>query len=402
MGTAGIAFLIKGCFTKKRSCRSDTTALQMLWSTNHMGDLSIIQRISRNPSFGLIPMFLFSILASITAITVAMGVALILSLAGYLWVKKPVKLIYQISMITFFIGLLLTFILDTRTPINSFVIVEITFLLSLIVARLSRSRIVARSAKKENVLTRNYLKETLRVAFQTQYGLSIHLLLVMGLLLLGAAGPGGLHHLWILVSAQAVLMAVIILESIRLHYLNRKLFKEEWLPVVTESGDVTGKVAKSITKDLKNRFMHPVVRVALIFKGKIYLKERDASRVLNPGLLDYPFEKYMQYDHEINESVHNSISRECGNKHIPLRFLLKYTFENETTKRLIFLYVSDIEDEELFNNLHLSGGKLWTEAQIEDNMGSGLFSECFELEFEYLKNTILLAHRFRVLMEKKG
>jgi len=345
-------------------------------------------------------MLLFSFLAGIAEMTVATGSALLLSLAGYIWVNKPVKLIYQISVITFLLGFLLSLFFTAQTPVNSFVIVEIIFLLSLIVARLSRSRIVTRSAKKDNVMSRNYLKETLRVAFQTQYGLSIHLLLVMGLLLLGAAGPGGLHHLWILISAQAVLLVVIILESARLHFLAWKLYKEEWLPVVTESGDVTGKVAKSITKDLKNRFMHPVVRVALIFKGRIYLKERDASRLLNPGLLDYPFEKYMQYDHDIDESVHNSISRECGNKHIPLRFLLKYTFQNETTKRLIFLYVSDIDDEELFNSLHLSGGKLWTEAQIEDNMGNGLFSECFELEFEYLKNTILLAHRFRIRMEK--
>jgi hypothetical protein len=41
---------------------------------------------------------------------------------------------------------------------------------------------------------------------------------------------------------------------------------------------------------------------------------------------------------------------------------------------------------------------LWSERQIEDNMGTGIFSECFELEFEYLKNTVLLAHRFRSKM----
>jgi len=186
-------------------------------------------------------MLLFSFLAGIAEMTVATGSALLLSLAGYIWVNKPVKLIYQISMITFLLGFFLSLFFTAQTPINSFVIVEIIFLLSLIVARLSRSRIVTRSAKKDNVMSRNYLKETLRVAFQTQYGLSIHLLLVMGLLLLGAAGPGGLHHLWILISAQAVLLVVIILESARLHFLAWKLYKEEWLPVVTESGDVTGK-----------------------------------------------------------------------------------------------------------------------------------------------------------------
>lgn len=365
-----------------------------------MEEFTFIQKITRNPAFGLIPMLLFSFLACFVAMSTAAGVALLLSLAGFLWVEKPVRLIYQLSLITFLIAFILSFFhFAPQTLMNSFLIVEIIFLLSLIVARLSRSRIVSRSVKRENVISRNYLEETMRVVFQTQFGLTMHLLLVMGVLLLGAAGPGGLHQRWILITAQMVLLLVMLLESGRLHLLTRKLIKEEWLPVVNESGEVTGKVAKSITKDLKNRFMHPVVRVALIYRGKIYLREREASRLLNPGLLDYPFEKYMQYEHDIDESVHNSISRECGNKNIPLRFLLKYTFENDVTKRLIFLYVADIEDEELFNSLHLSGGKLWTEAQIEDNMGTGLFSECFELEFEYLKNTVLLAHRFRIHIE---
>ncbi len=341
-------------------------------------------------------MLIFSFLAGIVTMYTAVGVALLLSLAGFLWVEKPVRLIYQLSLITFLIAFILSlFHFTPETLMNSFLIVEIIFLLSLIVARFRRSRMVSRLVKRENVISRNYLEETMRVVFQTQYGLLIHLLLVMGVLLLGAPGSsGGLHQPWILITAQAVLLVVILLESGRLHLLTRKLYKEEWLPVVTESGEVTGKVAKSITKDLKNRFMHPVVRVALIYRGKIYLREREASRLLNPGLLDYPFEKYMQYEHDIDDSVHNSISRECGNKQIPLRFLLKYTFENDVTKRLIFLYVADIKDEELFNSLHLSGGKLWTEAQIEDNMGTGLFSECFELEFEYLKNTVLLAYRY--------
>ncbi|MDD2513036.1 MAG: hypothetical protein PHS71_07290 [Proteiniphilum sp.] len=365
-----------------------------------MGESSLIQKITKNPAFGLIPMLVFSFLAGTIEVVAAMGAGLLLSLAGFLGVKKPARLIYQISLITFAIAFSLSLCFFTQlTLISRFVIVEIIFVLVLIVARLARTRIVSRSAKKENVLMRNYLKETFRVAFQTQYGLSVHLLLVMAVLLLGGAGSEVLHYNWIRITAQAFLVAVILMESARLYFLRKKLYKEEWLPVVTESGDVTGRVAKSITKDLKNHFMHPVVRVALILNGRIYLQERDALRLLNPGLLDHPFEKYMQYDHDIDESVHNSISCECGNKHLPLRFLLKYTFENETTKRLIFLYVSDIEDEELFNSLHLVGGKLWTEAQIEDNMGTNLFSECFELEFEYLKNTVLLAHRFRKKLE---
>jgi hypothetical protein len=99
--------------------------------------------------------------------------------------------------------------------------------------------------------------------------------------------------------------------------------------------------------------------------------------------------------HDINEAILNLVKKEIGTKDIPLRFLLKYIFENKSTKRLIFLYVSIIDDEEKFNCLELKDGKLWTEKQIEENRNSNIFSECFELEFVYLKNTVLLNYKLK-------
>lgn len=361
-----------------------------------MAFLSKIHRIIRNPAFGLVPMLLFSILILHTDTRLAAGVGLSLSLIGYFLVKKFSRLIYKISITTFIVTLLLSFSFFNSLPLlNRFMITEIVFLISLILMRLSRGRIVLRVGKGRNYILKNYMKESFRVAFQTQYGLSIHLLLVLVFYVTGSPEAVYVNSTTVLLLFQAILVAVIAIESVRLFILDKKLYKEEWLPVVTEKGDVTGRVAMSITKDMKNRFMHPVVRVALIYKGKIYLKERDHSRLLDPGKLDYPFEKYMQYNDEVDETLRYSIRKECGNSNLPLRFLLKYTFENEITKRLIFLYVADIEDENIFNSLQLQGGKLWTVSQIEDNTGTDIYSECFELEFEYLKNTVLLAHRFR-------
>lgn len=367
-----------------------------------MGDSFSMQHIFRNPAFGLIPLFIFSIIVGYTDAWVSTGIALVLSVIGYVAVRKQSRLIYGISIIVFAISLLLFASSYAHLPVlNRFVAVEVIFVLSLITLRLLRRRIVSRVAKTRSLMLKNYLKESFRVAFQTQYGLSIHLLLILLIFLL--SGSEGLlqQGIFMLLVCQILLAAIMLLEGGRLLILRRKLVGEEWLPVVTERGEVTGRVAKSITKDMKNRFMHPVVRVALIYRGSIYLQKRNQTRLLNPGFLDYPFEMYMQYNDEIDATVRNSIAQECGSKDIPLRFLLKYTFENETTKRLIFLYVSEITDESLFDSLRLKGGKLWTEAQIEDNMGSRLFSECFELEFEYLKNTVLLAHRLRNEMNEE-
>lgn len=364
------------------------------FTQKRMGKTSFIQRILRNPAMGLLPILVFSFLVGFVNNHVSLAIGLGLSTLGSLIIKKPSRMIYGVSAIAFAISLAFSFIIPGDFDrFRTFAFVEIFFVLSLIVMRLSRAKIIVRLTKNNNPLIKNYWAESFRVAFQSQYGLSIHLLIVLLYFIFESVNSSVFDRFGIILVAQIIIGIIIVGETIRLHILDKKLYKEEWLPVVTEKGDVTGRIAKSVTKDMKNRFMHPVVRVALIYKGRIYLKNRDESRLLNPGMLDYPFEKYMQYDHDIDEAVHNSIRKECGAHNIPLRFLLKYIFENTTTKRLIYLYVSVIEDEETFNRIHLQGGKLWTEAQIEDNMGEGVFSECFELEFEYLKNTVLMIHR---------
>ncbi len=358
--------------------------------------LTNMQKILRNPAFGLLPVLVFSFLIVSTNQYIAMAIGLSLSILGALVVKKYSRLIYELSVIAFLASLVLCFFMAPQLDsLRVFIVVEVTFVLSLIISRLVRTRIVLRLARKNNPLVKNYLTESFRIAFQAQYGLSIHLLIILGFFVFSTITHPLFNRLLVLLIPQIILILLIFMEGIRLRILDKKLYREEWLPVVTETGDVTGRVAKSVTKDMKNKFMHPVVRVALIFKGRIYLKERDQSRLLDPGMLDYPFEKYMQYNHDIEEAVRNSIGSESKNSDIPVRFLLKYIFENENTKRLVFLYVSEIVDEITFNSLNLTGGKLWTETQIEDNIGNNIFSECFELEFEYLKNTVLLSYHLK-------
>jgi hypothetical protein len=330
-----------------------------------------IDRILRNPSLGLIPLLVFSILICYIDSLIAVGVALILSLIGLIAVKTRNRLIYDISTLTFLMALLLSFTsLSDRSVLSKFVVVETIFVILLIFIRLSKGRLLTIAARDRDKAAKNLLKESFRVAFQSQYSLTFHLLLILLYFATGNREYSNTANTFIINIAQIIIIGLIFVETTRLHLMRRRLFSEEWLPVVTETGQVTGKVAKSVTTDLKNRFMHPVVRVALMSKGEIYLKERDQMRVLNPGKLDYPFERYMQFNDKIDDTVKKIFRKECGSESLPLRFLLKYTFENEVTKRLIFLYVSEVNDEEQLKKLNLEGGKLWTATQIEDNIGS--------------------------------
>ncbi len=360
-----------------------------------MGEGSVIIKQLRNPAYGLIPLLVFSILSKWVDTGTALCVALGLALLGVFLVRKHSRMLYDISAITFCIALIMLLFQYPLDDFGKFVIVEVIFVMALVVSRLLRTRVITILARNRQPNVRNYLSESFRVAFQIQYALFFHLLLTLVYFTLSTVQPPKIGEREIILLAEVIILAVIVMEVVRFHFLDKKLRAEEWLPVVTESGEVTGKVAKSVTREMKNKFMHPVVRIALISNGKIYLKKRDASRLLNPGALDYPFEKYMQYNHDINEAILNMVKKEIGTKDIPLRFLLKYIFENKSTKRLIFLYVSIIDDEEKFNSLELKDGKLWTEKQIEENRNSNIFSECFELEFEYLKNTVLLNYKLK-------
>ncbi|MDO5522457.1 MAG: hypothetical protein Q4G48_00240 [Bacteroidia bacterium] len=357
-------------------------------------DKNIIKQL-RNPAYGLIPMLVFTALLGWTDARIAMLIGLGLSLVGVFVIRKYSRMLYDISAVTFAVSLLMLVFYNPLDSFGKFVIVEIIFVLVLIISRLLRSRVILLLAKNKKPNVRSNLSESFRVAFQVQYALFFHLLMILVYYNVSTIRTPMVSTSQIMFVAQLIILAIIFMQVLRFAVLDKKLKKEEWLPVVTEAGDVTGRVAKSVSKEMKNKFMHPVVRVALINNGRIYLKKRDASRLLNPGMLDYPFEKYMQYKHDINQAVHNAIRREIGIDEIPLRFLLKYIFENSNTKRLVFLYVSIIDDDEKFNKLKLHDGKLWTEKQIEDNKNANLFSECFELEFEYLKNTVLLNYKLK-------
>lgn len=353
---------------------------------------NVFKRIFTNPALGLIPYLVFSILIGQVNTFAAFAVGFGLSILPLLLrMHSEIRVLYDISAWSFLISAIcLSFLVPDLHPQFSFILAEIVFVFSLMIFRLSRKTMIRRLHKRRQAERKYYLYETFQVIFQAQYALTFHLLVVLGFRVFFILRFPMLDIMLVLNIFQIILAAIIVLQALRFKVLDKRLKKEEWLPVVSEQGAVQGKVAKSVSQSMKNKFLHPLVRVALIHDGKLYLKERDTSRLLDPGKLDYPFEKYMEYKHNLDVAIKNMIKKEINTEHLPVRFLLKYVFENENTKRLIFLYVSIISSEKDFNKLPLKGGKLWTPKQIEDNIGKGVFSESFELEFEYLKNTVLM------------
>lgn len=187
---------------------------------------------------------------------------------------------------------------------------------------------------------------------------------------------------------------VILYEQVRLSLMQGSLRKEMWLPVLNDGGKVIGCIARSVSRSLPKKYYHPIVRIAVIHNGMLYLIKRGKDAFVSPDTIDYPFHSYVLFRHSIESTVRDSVGELAEQKDLTPRFLIRYTFENEKVKHLVSLYVICLRSEEQMNLCKKAGGKLWTAKQIEENLQSGIFSEYFEQEFAYLQNTILLAENF--------
>lgn len=361
-----------------------------------------IRKYVTNPVIGLLPFILFVILR---AFDVVGGYALIASIAFAILGELALRFYYKsrgfsVSFYITGIALLITFIIWLLTneyvekSFTYVVVCEVCIICLFMVLRASKTYVAATFFRQKNLFQKALLNEYFDSATLLQYALSLH---VFGILLYRQFTIDALYSRTFDIVVFAVLPILLILsvgfyQVFKVSKLSSKLRKEEWLPIVTEKGEVTGKIAKNVSLTMGNKFLHPVVRVALISKSRVYLQKRPPNDILNPDKLDYPFEKYMLFNHEINLAARNSIKKMVGDdlSDVSIKFLLKYVFENENTRRLIFLFVVEIDDEEKVRREGNMSGKFWTIKQLEDGFADEIFSECFELEFEYLKNMVLM------------
>lgn len=198
-------------------------------------------------------------------------------------------------------------------------------------------------------------------------------------------------------------VAVIVYEQIRLLMVRGRLKKEMWLPVLNDKGSVIGCIAYSVSRLLPKKYYHPIVRIALVHKGMLYLAKRNEYAYVSASMIDYPFYRYVLFRQSIEAAAQEAVEglKTLVGKIQP-RLLIRYTFENERVKHQVSLFVICIQDEQVIEQYkQVQDGKLWSIQQIEENLGKGIFSVYFEREFSYLKNTILLAENLCLCGEQQ-
>lgn len=373
--------------------------------------MNSIKKGWENQALGLLPLLLFlvldncftylqSFLVSVVFCTLSMLIFHGLRKDKvYAFMLLPASLTFVLYSF-FLIFMRIESVLVVYTPL----IVEVLFVVVLILIRMTRKGLMRKIRNSEipayqrtNALT--LLNEFFFIAQIAQNLYTLHLFAVI----LYSIIPETMQNVWwsrLLYRDLGVIIGVLVIvyEQIRLMMLQGRLRKEMWLPVLNDKGNVIGSIAYSVSRLLPKKYYHPIIRVALVYNGMLYLSKRNAYSCVSPSLLDYPFYRYVLFRQTIEAAVHQAIEKlRVQIKTIEPFPLIRYTFENEKVKHQVSLFIVRINDEKLLEPLKEKNGKLWSVRQIEENLPHGIFSEYFEKEFPYLKNTVLLAENFRLI-----
>ena len=358
------------------------------------------RRILNNQAIGVSPLLLSMILDLYVShvLSFVVGLLLTLSLLGvfHLFVKKDIYQFLLLPVLATYIcySVFLFFDIAATLDVYSPLIGEVLLVSILGFAGFFKRSLLSRIRnlqRPHQVLFRITLTEAFFVAeiLQTLYTLYLFALLLYTHLPEASFREAGFVRIFYHYAGALIGISVICYEEIRLYLMHRKLKTEIWLPVLNNKGRVVGKAPYSEGKKARRKYCHPVVRIAVVYKGMLYLSKRAGDAVVSADLLDHPFHRHVLFHHSTDGTVQDSIGQLREDASCKPHYMIHYTFKNDKVNQLVYLYAISLQTEEQLQSL--AGGKLWTSAQIMANLDANIFSEYFCKEFSYLQNTVLLA-----------
>jgi isopentenyldiphosphate isomerase/intracellular septation protein A len=185
--------------------------------------------------------------------------------------------------------------------------------------------------------------------------------------------------------------AYFIFEFIKARIMKNKLNKEEWLPLLNEKGEVTGKAPRSVCHSDK-KYLHPVVHLHVFnSKGEVFLQKRPMNKI-QPGKWDTAVGGHIAFGENIETGLQREALEELGIKDLMIKPLANYIWESEIEREFVFCFMTDYNEAITINKEELADGRFWSDSEIKSNLGKGIFTPNFEVEY----------NKIFPLLKKKG
>ena len=349
-----------------------------------------------NPILHILPILIFLVLEDVSGKTTAwlFSFPVALLLLGYVLIYyKSIFRWHLVSTAVYLsIGVITTLVDSKAFPVPFNVVfgelVAATFMFTLVLFRKFFFR-VAVSMTSKKMAMQNNLNELVRMA---NIYIIIFLLFSVCYLLDYYFFQDQSHYTLVFIYQLYVtaLIMVIIYESIRVFAIRGHLLKEEWLPIVNEKGQEIGSIQRQESFAESKKHIHPVVRVIVIEGNRIFLRKNGCKNDADLSKWDNAICSHLRLKESAEECIQRASKQLYGGANINPIFLSNYLIDNQQGRQFVQLYIS-CRLEDIQPNLEYSNAvKWWTMQQINEELQSGIFTDCFLREFELLQRSGLI------------
>ncbi|MCA1761133.1 MAG: NUDIX domain-containing protein [Bacteroidales bacterium] len=165
----------------------------------------------------------------------------------------------------------------------------------------------------------------------------------------------------------------------------KTLFQEEWVPLVDESGKVTGKAPRSQVHN-GNKLLHPVVHMQVLNRNKaILLQKRPQTKLIQPGKWDTAVGGHISAGENLEQALQKEAWEEIGLRDFSAELLQVYKWESDVEAELVYLFLTHDSKNYNVHSDEVVEARFWTKNQIENQLGKDVFTPNFEHEFQFLK-----------------
>lgn len=357
-------------------------------------------------SLGFIPILITLVLSLMTsqniAIYIGSSIGLIASL--YFWIRKGVKIpkfILLFSTGVLLILTLATFIYNNYCPYGYLPItIEVSVFIGMAILYLHKRRFINFLIKRQGSCNKHFY---IQAAESTIVSARIFLLVaathfvMMGFFGVLSQNLFEYRHILLYnVLPPIVFIITIIFNEIAIYYFNRITKHIEYLPIVNVNGTVIGKTLAIDALNYKNKYINPVIRIAAISNGKLYLCSRSNNCIIEKNKLDIPMECYLRYGESLEEGAIRLLKNTFPKikEHTPI-FNLVYHYDDEKTSRLNYLFLVDIEDQSLLDNPNFKSNKLWSLEELDRLIQTEEVSLLLKQEYQQIKNIIYTREKYK-------
>ena len=156
---------------------------------------------------------------------------------------------------------------------------------------------------------------------------------------------------------------------------------ETLLPEVDEQGNITGTMTRAEAHS-GTKHLHPVVHLHVFnSKGDLYLQKRPDWKDIQPGKWDTAVGGHIDLGESVEQALHREVKEEIGITDYTPEHLKHYVFESDKEKELVFVFRTVYDKPINPDKEELADGRFWSQQEIRDNIGKGIFTPNFENEY---------------------